>query len=76
MALGGSDPRRTVQADVQYQELVVLNGVEWRPQAVQFEFESVEMERGGTGRRFDRLVLTQIPILTPWDILLHECWCA
>ena len=41
-------------ADVQYRELVVSNGVEWRPQAIQFDFESVEMERGETGKRFNR----------------------
>ena len=35
-----------VLADVQYWDLVVQLDFE-------FDFESVEMERGGTGRRFD-----------------------
>ena len=52
--LEGAFRGRMVLADVQCWELVVSNGVEWGLQAVQFEFESVEMERGGTGRRFDR----------------------
>ena len=43
-----------VLADVQFRELEVSNGVEWERQAVQFYFESVDMEGGGTGRRFDR----------------------
>ena len=69
-----------VLADVQCWELVVSSGVERGLQVLQFdfdfefefefEFERVEMERGGTGRRFDRPCSDADSVLTPWDILL------